>query len=121
MKRGFHLVDGMLACGIILVSIQGSLLLSQKSKQAECLVREKSTAWDIMRQMRQYPDTLLLTKHSFDFTYTGEITQDQSYFHVEVEEEPSSEITCYHMTLFYRSSLGEDQQLHFKRWDVRND
>ncbi|PIE03868.1 MAG: hypothetical protein CSA81_00030 [Acidobacteria bacterium] len=116
MKRGFHLLDGMLAAFIIVVSVQGALLLSKRAKEAETSVIEKTRAWEIMRLLRQIPHSVLENNASMDFTYSGEQTESGGYFHADISKKSSSHAIGYDISLKFQSITGEELCIQATRW-----
>jgi len=117
MKRGFYLIDGLLASFILLVSIQGTLLLAGKTRNMATVNSEKATACMLLNRLSVIPvgDLDFLEK---DYTIHGDATDDAGFFHVCLEVDSEHGFGQYHITLAYTDRMGEVVEMRVVRWEV---
>lgn len=107
MNKGFHLLDGLMACCIILVAIQGSLLLMKRTKEFETVVQEKRVCWELLRRLRHCPVSVLDANSALEFSYLGEQVESDGFFQVRIGRTDLDGYAKYHVNLSYHDRLGQ--------------
>jgi hypothetical protein len=117
MERGFYLIDGLLASFILLVSIQGTLLLSRKTGNMATVNSERAAACMLLNRLTLIPvgELDFLEKN---YTIHGDDTDDAGFFHVCLEVDSTHGFGQYQITLTYTDRMGEFVGMRAVRWEV---